>query len=113
MKSVLAMEKPSQHEVDYFVRLEIDLRRRLAEQRQAELEAEEQRAARELHYMHCPKCGMQLEEIQLGDVRIDKCFGCHGLWLDDGELERISGKDTGFLPRLLHLFRPSAPNPAR
>jgi hypothetical protein len=106
MRNLFTTNKPSRGEVDYFVRQEIELRRRLAEQRQAELEAEERSHARELHYMHCPKCGMRLEEILLSDVRIDKCFGCQGLWLDDGELERISRKETGFLQRLLHLFRP-------
>lgn len=100
------IEKPSENEEEYFARQAIEQRRKLAEERQAKMEAEEREAARALHFMKCPKCGMQLEEISLGDVRVDKCFNCQGLWLDAGEIERISTKESGFMGRLLHAFRP-------
>lgn len=106
MKNVLALAKPSRQEQDYFVRQEIELRRSLANQRQAGMELEAREAARALHFMKCPKCGMQLEEISLGGVRIDKCFSCQGLWLDAGELEAISAKESGFMQRVWHAFRP-------
>jgi Zn-finger nucleic acid-binding protein len=48
---------------------------------------------------------MQLEEIAFGDVRVDKCFHCEGLWLDNGELERIQTKEAGFVGRLFGAFR--------
>ena len=99
------MEKPSKNEEEYFARQQIELKRKLAAERQARIEAEEHAAARALHFMKCPKCGMQLEEISLGDVRVDKCFHCQGLWLDAGELERITTKEPGFMERLLHVFR--------
>lgn len=99
------MEKPSQNEEEYFARKEIELRRQMAEQRQAQVKAEERQKARELHFMKCPKCGMQLEEIALGDVRVDKCFGCQGMWLDEGELGKISAKEPGFVGRLFQAFR--------
>jgi Zn-finger nucleic acid-binding protein len=47
---------------------------------------------------------MQLEEIAFGDVRVDKCFSCDGLWLDKGELDLIREKDGGFMGRLLSVF---------
>ncbi len=63
-----------------------------------------QRAAlRELHYMHCPKCGASLQEIVFRGVRIDKCFGCGGVFLDDGELEELAG-NPGFFEALRSLF---------
>jgi Zn-finger nucleic acid-binding protein len=55
--------------------------------------------------MKCPKCGMQLEEIAFGDVHVDKCFNCEGLWLDKGELDTIQKKEAGFVGRLLNVFR--------
>lgn len=100
------IEKPSENEEEYFARQQIELKRKLAAERQARIEAEERDAARALHFMKCPKCGMQLEEISLGDVRVDKCFHCQGLWLDAGELERITTKEPGFMGRLRHAFRP-------
>jgi Zn-finger nucleic acid-binding protein len=55
--------------------------------------------------MKCPKCGMQLEEIPLDDVRVDKCLSCEGLWLDKGELEVIRQEDGGFIGTIVSVFR--------
>jgi hypothetical protein len=70
------IEKPSENEEVYFTRLELERRRKAAEERQAALQVEEREKARALHHMKCPKCGMQLEDINYADVRVDKCFGC-------------------------------------
>jgi hypothetical protein len=53
----------------------------------------------------CPKCGLLLEEMVFGNVRIDKCFGCEGIWLDKGELETLQTKQPGFIRRMLNAFR--------
>jgi len=96
--------KPSASEEEYFARQEAERRRKLAEERQAKLLAEERERERALHFMKCPKCGMQLEEIAFGDVRVDKCFSCEGLWLDKGELDLIRQKEGGFMGRMLSVF---------
>jgi uncharacterized protein len=96
--------KPSVNEEEYFARQEAERRRKVAEERQEKLLAEERERARTLHYMKCPKCGMQLEEIAFGDVRVDKCFSCEGIWLDKGELEGIRQKEGNFMGRLLNVF---------
>ena len=98
------LEKPSKNEEEYFARQEFELRKKMAAERQAELATEEREKARALHFMKCPKCGMQLEEIAFGDVRVDKCFGCEGLWLDKGEMESVQRHDPGFMGRMLKLF---------
>ncbi|MCH9683390.1 MAG: zf-TFIIB domain-containing protein [Deltaproteobacteria bacterium] len=46
--------------------------------------------------MRCPKCGMPLDEITFRGVKVDKCFGCGGVYLDDGELEELAGKPGWF-----------------
>ena len=97
--------KPSSNEEEYFARQEVERRRRVAEKRQATLMTEERERERALHFMKCPKCGAMLEEIVFGNVYIDKCFGCEGIWLDKGELEIIQKKDVGFMDRLLTVFR--------
>ena len=96
-------------EEEYFVRLEVERVRKGAGERQAKLLAEERERDRALHFMKCPKCGMQLAEIAFGDVRVDKCFSCDGLWLDKGELDLIREKDGGFMGRLLSVFGADAP----
>jgi len=40
--------------------------------------------------MNCPHCSKPLEKrIYEGNVEIDGCSSCRGMWLDQGELERI------------------------
>jgi uncharacterized protein len=97
--------KPSENEQEYFARQEAELRRKLATEREAAMQQEERDRERELHYMKCPKCGMHLEEIAFGDVKVDKCFSCEGMWLDAGELELLQKKEPGFISRLVGSLR--------
>jgi hypothetical protein len=96
---------PSSNEQEYFARLEAEKRRKHAEEARKHFDAAEREKQKQLHYMHCPKCGMELEEIAFGEVHVDKCFNCEGLWLDQGELERLRQKETGFFGKLLDVFR--------
>ena len=43
--------------------------------------------------MKCPKCGASLRRLKRGDVAIDACDLCYGIWLDRGELEQITSKE--------------------
>jgi len=79
--------KPSTSEEEYFARQEVERRRKIAKERHAKLKTEERERDRALHLMRCPKCGLLLEEIVFSNTRIDKCFGCEGIWLDKGEFE--------------------------
>ncbi len=49
-------------------------------------------------FLRCPRCGDLLRETQHDGVRVDECCRCRGMWLDDGELERI----RAYLRGLLH-----------
>ena len=95
---------PSEHEDEYFARLEI--RKRLDEQaRQAQALAEaEKKRLKELHYQHCPKCGTPLHEAAMEGVTVDICPACHGLWLDDGELAKLTEAKAGMLRSLRKLL---------
>ena len=55
--------------------------------------------------MRCPKCGSQLSEVQFRLVKVDKCFTCGGVYLDDGELEQLTGK-PGWFESMLRFLRP-------
>jgi Zn-finger nucleic acid-binding protein len=38
----------------------------------------------------CPRCTSQvLNRVQVGDVLVDECGGCKGIWLDSGEICRL------------------------
>lgn len=95
---------PSDKEEEYFARLEMERRRKLEEERQKALAEAERQRLKELHYMHCPKCGSSLQEVEFKGVRIDKCFGCEGLWLDAGELETLSKLEQASATKAFKLF---------
>jgi hypothetical protein len=97
--------KPSNSEDEYFAREEAARLRNLATERARALAADEQKRLKELHWMRCPKCGMQLDTIAFRGLTVDKCFNCNGTWLDAGELEQLAGKEHGFLDTVLSVFR--------
>ncbi|MCB1678035.1 MAG: zf-TFIIB domain-containing protein [Halioglobus sp.] len=47
------------------------------------------------HSMECPKCGHGMREVTYGDVVIDRCANCGGLWFDDDEAARLKVKWMG------------------
>lgn len=81
--------KPTKGEDEYFVKLDADL----IKAQRAKLDAERSQAERESHYMRCPKCGGQLEEIDHHHMKIDRCRDCGGIWLDKGEMEMLEHVD--------------------
>lgn len=71
--------------------------------RHVDLPDDERERLRELHWMRCPKCGAELKEIVFRSVKVDKCFACGGVYLDDGELEQLAGK-PGWFEAMRYLF---------
>lgn len=41
--------------------------------------------------MLCPECLNEMLILELDGVEIDCCDECHGIWLDEGELELLIG----------------------
>ena len=54
-----------------------------------EVEIEAARAPAAAGALECPRCGATMIELTLESVRADKCNGCHGIFLDNGELEVV------------------------
>jgi Zn-finger nucleic acid-binding protein len=48
----------------------------------------------------CVKCESVLDKARVGDVEVDLCPSCGGLWLDHGEIERIGRGKKDDLDRL-------------
>ena len=96
--------RPSDQEEEYFAKVEIERRRKLEEERTKAVAEAERNRLKELHYMRCPKCGMELHEIEYRGVKIDKCFQCEGLWLDAGELETLSKLEQTAASKAFKIF---------
>jgi Zn-finger nucleic acid-binding protein len=51
----------------------------------------------------CPACPGKLSEVLLGNVHVDYCASCHGIFLDRGELqeavEAVRARDRNTTPR--------------
>ncbi len=47
------------------------------------------RKLKELHFMHCPKCGLKLCIADYDMVEVNVCGGFKDLWLEANELDRI------------------------
>ncbi len=47
---------------------------------------------------NCPRCaGVKLEEIELGEILVDRCRRCAGLWFDGEEIGELVGRRKGIL----------------
>ena len=97
--------KPSEKEEEYFVRMEFERKKKTEEEKQKNMAEGAKKKLKEFHYMKCPKCGMELIEIDYKEIRVDKCSGCEGIWLDAGELEGISKVEKKVLDKLFDVFK--------
>ena len=61
----------------------------------------------------CVKCTSVLDKSRVGDVEVDLCPSCGGLWLDHGEIERIGRGQEGEVSKLRQALTGSPkPEPA-
>jgi Zn-finger nucleic acid-binding protein len=61
----------------------------------------------------CVKCTSVLDKSRVGDVEVDLCPSCGGLWLDHGEIERLGRGQKPDMDRLrAALVGASKPEPA-
>jgi hypothetical protein len=82
------------NEDEYFAREEVLKKEKLALDQAREMREKERDELKQLHWMHCPKCGLDLQTVSLRGVAIDRCFHCDGTWLDAGELEKLGAHES-------------------
>jgi ribosomal protein L32E len=97
--------KPSEKEEEYFARMEFERKKKLEEEKHRKLGEKDKQRLKDLHFMKCPKCGMELIEVDYKNVRIDKCSECDGVWLDAGELEAVSNLEKTGLDKFFGVFK--------
>ena len=105
--------KPHGTEEEYFAREEALKKKKLASEQARKLAEDQKKQLKTLHWMHCPKCGMDLLTITYRGIEIDRCFNCNGVWLDEGELEKLAtpeetGQKGAVVRSILNIFGDSS-----
>jgi acetyl-CoA carboxylase beta subunit len=99
------IDRPSEKEEEFFKRQEMDRLRKLARAKEDQLKEKEREDEKKRHWMKCPKCGMDLTEIEFRKIRVDKCFSCEGVYLDRGELELLlKTEDKNIMKKIAKVF---------
>ena len=99
-------DKPSKNEDEYFARQELERRKKWAAEQSEKMAADQKEQLKQLHWMKCPKCGMDLKEIEIHGVKVDQCANCGGVFLDAGEMEQIEKHEQGgVMGRVFSMFR--------
>jgi ribosomal protein L37AE/L43A len=93
-------------EAEYFYKKNKELLEKMRQQLDAQRAQQETQARRHEHWMKCPKCGSDLEEVELLGIKVDQCTQCHGIYFDKGELELLlaAKEPKGFISGLKRLF---------
>lgn len=103
----------------YFVLEDAEKKRRIAQEMQKKLDAEQREALRALHHMHCPKCGMPLQTMRMqtahhGDLDVDACFACGGVFLDRKDIAAIAApRQKGIMAAVLNWFDAETHHPVK
>ena len=85
----MAPVDPSEREDEYFLKIDAEKLSKMRTELDQKREQDAKQRRKETHWMKCPKCGADLQEVNYEDVLIDTCAECHGIWLDHGELELL------------------------
>jgi len=102
----MSQNKPSSAEEEYFAREEAARRQREALELGKQMAATQREQLKKLHYMKCPKCGMDLVETAFSGVTADKCYSCGYLGFDDKEIDIILGHERpNVFASLANIFR--------
>ncbi len=97
----MARSKPGSSEDEFIARQE-STHRELGQIEREQEKAEEARAQRR-GYGPCG-CDSKLSRESFRDIVIDRCPDCGGVWLDPGELEKISHDDAQLVRSVFNFF---------
>ena len=90
-------------EEEFIARQEFERKKKVEEENRKRMAESEKKRLKELHFMRCPKCGMELIEVDFKALKIDRCSACDGVWLDAGELEAAVNLEKSVLSRFFGL----------
>jgi len=89
----MTLDKTKRAEDEYIAKEEAEKTKRLKEQLKEQQSQEDREQTKAQCYMKCPKCGADLNEVTFRGIKIDRCLLCDGVWLDEGELDKLAGTE--------------------
>ena len=84
-----------QQEESYFHEQERKLMEKLRAKGDLERKEKQRQQRKQSHWMKCPKCGGDLRETAMGEVKADRCAECGGVFLDAREVEILLAASKG------------------
>lgn len=70
-----------------------ELNKKLVDERRDQLNEErrgqEHEHKQKIHWMKCPKCGEDMNEVEMDGLKVDRCTVCDGIYFDKGELDLL------------------------
>jgi len=76
-------------EEEWFAKFEIQMIRDAKRRREEELRSIKIEPELPLNFELCPRDGTKMEKKHIGEIEVEICPKCEGIWLDRGELEDI------------------------
>jgi uncharacterized protein len=102
---MMAPDKTRRAEAEFIAKEEAEKTKRLKEQLKEQRSEEQREQTKALCYMKCPKCGSDLNEVTFRGIKIDRCLNCDGVWLDEGELEKLAGtEDSSTIGNIIQII---------
>src|SRR6058998_209752 len=95
-------ERRKAEEEKYFYERDRKLVAKLQAKADAERKELERKHRKDAHWMKCPKCGGDMEEVKRGPLLLERCKECGGIFFDAGELEMLlaAERDNSVLRRI-------------
>jgi len=90
----MTADKRTRAEDEYIAKEEAEKTKQLKAELNEQLSGQEREQTKAQCYMKCPKCGADLNEVIFRGIKIDRCLLCDGVWLDEGELEKLAGTEN-------------------
>ena len=106
MESDMKKQGYSQEE-EYFFKKNQEMIEKMRKERESHRVEEEALAQKNIHWMKCPKCGLELEEVEHLGIKVDRCNNCSGIFFDKGEIDILlqSQEPKGFLMGFRKVFK--------
>ncbi|MBU4484200.1 zf-TFIIB domain-containing protein [bacterium] len=92
-------------ESKYFSTVELDKIRRMNIKKKEEVESDELKRLKDLHFKKCSACGWDVEEITFKGVTIFKCFSCGGVHMNEETFDTLFSAENGILKSILEIFK--------